>query len=86
MTGSVKGFFTNVEDSDRTNCPGNNCLVIEPAHLGFGSFTTKTDRDVDYWGGQAEAKFGNPEPVQVRQISCATTIPHRCGHPWHRPE
>jgi hypothetical protein len=68
MTGSVKGFFTNVEDSDRTNCPGNNCVVIEPTDSfgGVGSFTTKTDRDVDYWGGQAEAKFGNPEPVQVR--------------------
>lgn len=32
MTGSVNGFFTNVEGSDRTNCNGNNCVVIDPTN------------------------------------------------------
>jgi hypothetical protein len=52
VTGSVKGFLTNVEDSDRTNCNGNNCVVVEPTNAFFerGSFVTNTDRNVDYWG------------------------------------
>jgi hypothetical protein len=43
-------------------------VVIDPTNSfrDFGSFVTNTDRNVDYWGGQAETKFGNPEPVQVR--------------------
>jgi hypothetical protein len=46
----------------------SGCVVVSPtgSPIGIGSFVTKTDRDVDYWGGSAEAKFGRMEPVQVR--------------------
>ena len=30
------------------------------------TLNTKTDREVDYWGGQAELKFGRAEPVHVK--------------------
>src|SRR5262245_21951851 len=56
VTGSVKGFFANVETDDHKRCNGN-CAVFNPATgQGFTSSTlsTKTDRDADYWGGQAE--------------------------------
>src|ERR1700704_6592189 len=32
--------------------------------IGYGRFTTRTDRDVDYWGVGGEARFGKgAEPV-----------------------
>jgi hypothetical protein len=68
VTGSVKGFWSNIETDDHKRCNGS-CTVIDPASAQpFGSSTlnTKTDRDVDYWGGQAELKFGNPEPAHVK--------------------
>lgn len=73
VTGVVSGFFANVEGSDTTKCvsSGGNCyvenIVDDPDQLdsiGFDSFKTKTDRDVDYWGLDAEARFGKgAEPV-----------------------
>ena len=66
VTGSVKGFFANVETDDHKRCSGS-CVVFDPA-TGFGSMpsttlNTKTDREADYWGAQAELKFGRAEPV-----------------------
>ena len=71
VTGSVKGFFANVETDDRKGCNGDpgDCVVIDPATgLAFASSTlsTKTDREADYWGGQVELKFGRAEPVHVK--------------------
>ncbi len=71
VTGSVKGFFANVETDDRKGCNGDpgDCVVIDPASgLAFASSTlsTKTDREADYWGGQVELKFGRAEPVHVK--------------------
>jgi hypothetical protein len=68
VTGSIKGFFSSMEDSDRKGCDVSGCVVVSPtgSPIGIGSFVTKTDRDVDYWGGSAEAKFGRAEPAQVR--------------------
>ena len=74
VTGIVSGFFANVEDSDRKNCVSTGSLdctveniVDNPNQLDsidYDRFTTKTDRDVDYWGVDAEARFGKgPEPV-----------------------
>ena len=68
VTGSVKGFFANVETDDRKRCNGN-CTVFDPATgKGFtnSSFSTKTDREADYWGGQVELKFGRLEPVHTK--------------------
>ena len=71
VTGSVKGFFANVETDHRKNCNGGGsyCVVFDPASgLPFttGTLNTKTNRDVDYWGGQAELKFGRAEPLHVK--------------------
>jgi hypothetical protein len=71
VTGGVKGFWANLETDDRKGCNGgsNYCTVIDPTGAftsTSGTLSTKTDRDVDYWGGQAELKFGRPEPVNVK--------------------
>jgi hypothetical protein len=71
VTGGVKGFWANVETDDRKGCNGGSsvCTVIDPTGdftNNSGTLSTKTDRDVDYWGGQAELKFGRPEPVYVK--------------------
>lgn len=71
VTGSVKGFFANIETDDRKGCNGDpgDCVVIDPASgLAFASSTlsTKTDREADYWGGQVELKFGRAEPVHAK--------------------
>jgi hypothetical protein len=71
VTGSVKGFWANVETDDRKNCNGggSSCVVFDPSSgnaFTSGTLNTKTDRNVDYWGTQAELKFGRAEPVQVK--------------------
>jgi hypothetical protein len=67
VTGGVKGFWSGVDGDDTVTCR-NGCVVVDPTgQLAFGNtLRTKTDRDVDYWGGQAEFKFGNPQPVETR--------------------
>ena len=68
VTGAVKGFFSSVQDNDTTHC-ADHCVVVAPTNglTATGSaLTTNTGRDVDYWGGSLEAKFGGAEPVQVR--------------------
>jgi hypothetical protein len=65
VTIGAKGFWSNVETDNTTNC-SIGCVVIDPA-TGFlqngSTLRTKTSRDADYWGGQAEMKFGRAEPV-----------------------
>ena len=65
VTGAIKGFWSNVETDHTTRC-GATCVVIDPA-TGFlqsgKTLRTKTDRDADYWGAQAELKFGRAQPV-----------------------
>jgi hypothetical protein len=74
VAGVVSGFFANVQDTDRNSCTSTGSLecevenIVDDAHaldsIGYGHFTTKTDRDVDYWGVGAEARFGKrPEPI-----------------------
>jgi hypothetical protein len=70
VTGAIKGFWANLDDSDTTACRNQTCIVVDPTGeaTGFGPpvLRTKTDRDVDYWGGQAELKVGHGEPTHTR--------------------
>lgn len=65
VTGAVKGFWADVETDHRTNC-SSGCVVVDPA-TGFlrsgSTLRTNTDRQAEYWGAQAELKFGRAEPV-----------------------
>ena len=74
VTGVVSGFFANVSDDDHKKCVSTGSLECEAENIvdnphqldsfGFDQFTTKTDRDVDYWGVGGEARFGKgAEPV-----------------------
>jgi len=70
VTGTFKGFYANVETDRRVSCSGaTNCVVTDPTGaITFvsGRLSTKTDRDADYWGGQAELKFGTGVPQEVK--------------------
>jgi hypothetical protein len=70
VTGGVKGFWTSLENSDTSNCRASTCIVVDPTGTDFGFgppiLRTKTNRDVDYWGGQVEFKFGNAQPVHTK--------------------
>jgi len=73
VSGSVKGFWSSVDDDHTTQCqgaPGSaRCVVIDPtgASGAVGAFLrTKTDRQADYWGGQAELKFATGAPKEVK--------------------
>jgi hypothetical protein len=73
VTGSVKGFFANVETDDHKRCSGGagDCVVIDPTGTFVGlsdTLRTKTDREADYWGGQVELKFGRLEPVHEKPM------------------
>lgn len=70
ITGGVKGFWSNLTDDDVTRCRTSTCVAPDPAggSPAFGPpvLVTKADRDVDYWGGQAEAKFWSPNTTDVK--------------------
>ena len=74
VTGFVSGFFANVEDSERHNCVSTanlGCTVeaivddpTNPNSVTLPRFSTRTDRDVDFWGVGAETRFGRaPAPI-----------------------
>src|SRR5680860_102051 len=70
-SGSVKGFWANVEDDDTTRCSGAGayCAVVDPTG-GFvapsTSLVTKANREADYWGAQAELKLATGAPTEVK--------------------
>lgn len=71
VSGSVEGFWSNVEDDRTTSCKGGatTCVLFDPAGGGSesgSSLRTKTDRDADYWGGKAELKFATGAPTEVK--------------------
>ena len=70
VSGSVKGFWSNVETDDRSTCNNQTCFVFDPAGntFAFGppTLVTHTNRDADYWGGQAELKFATGQPTEVK--------------------
>lgn len=73
VTGVASGYFSNLNDGHRTNCTSTgsaDCTVEDiidtpgPDSVTGGAFGTKTSRDVNMWGGSAEARFGSlPEPT-----------------------
>jgi hypothetical protein len=71
VSGSIKGFWANIETDDRKRCNGDvgDCVVIDPTgsfSRATATLSTKTNREADYWGGQAELKFGRGEPVHEK--------------------
>ncbi len=70
VTGGIKGFWSNVTDDDRSRCKASTCDVPDPAGgppaFGPPVLDTKTTRDVDYWGGQLEAKLWSPNTTEVK--------------------
>ncbi len=80
VIGKVNGFWSNVEVGDRTRCTNTTttlCGAFDPTGEFFvtpaipfvgplPTLVTKTDRDTDYWGGQASIIVGNPHPVAVK--------------------
>ncbi len=68
VTGAVRGFWSNVETDNTKRCSGG-CVVVDPATgitAAGPNLRTKTNRDADYWGAQAELKFGRAEPVHEK--------------------
>lgn len=68
VTGGIKGFWAGIETDDTKRCSAS-CVVFDPTgnFAGrSGSLATKTDREADYWGAQAELKFGRPEPIHTK--------------------
>lgn len=68
VTGQLRGFFANMDEDYGRIC-WSGCVVANPGGPSidnFGYLNTRSHRDVDYWGGAAEAKFWSMETVQVR--------------------
>lgn len=77
VTGGIRGFFSELDVDDTKRCtttPSAFCTVViptlPPPSITPGSFPgvtlkTKTSRDVDYWGGAAEIKIGNPAAPNI---------------------
>lgn len=68
VSAGIQGFWAGVENDDHTGC-NKACVVIDPTGVSVSTsrkLRTKTDRDTDYWGGQAELKFARGEPVHVK--------------------
>ena len=74
VTGVLSGSYANVETSNRRSCVSAGALCTSqsivdhpdgPDSLVFpNGFTSKANRDVDFWGVGAEARFGDrPAPV-----------------------
>ncbi|MGE5261515.1 MAG: hypothetical protein ACM3MH_11640 [Actinomycetota bacterium] len=74
VTGVASGFFANVSNNTRRKCISSQDIECEAENIidnpnkldsfGFSQFKTNTDRNVDYWGGGGEARFGRAaEPV-----------------------
>jgi hypothetical protein len=73
VTGVASGFFANVDSDQTRHCQSgaNQVCTVEsivdtPGNdsATFGGFKTKTQRDVDFWGGSGELRFGQaPAPL-----------------------
>ena len=70
VTFGVKGFWSSLDDDEVTRCKTSTCIAPDPAGgppaFGPPVLVTKTTRDVDYWGGQAEAKFWSPNTNDIK--------------------
>jgi len=73
VTGVASGFFANVDSDQTRHCQSgaNQVCTVESIvdtpggdSATFGAFKTKTQRDVDFWGGSGELRFGQaPAPL-----------------------
>ena len=73
----ASGFYSEVDNSRRQKCESANgldCTVQDivdiPNQLdswSFAGFTTKTDREVDYWGATSEVTFGTDRRLKPRR-------------------
>jgi hypothetical protein len=70
VTGTVKGFWSDVGTDRLMPCSGTGkCKVIDPTGANTfvsSSLNTKSDVDGDYWGAQAELKFGTGAQQEVK--------------------
>jgi len=71
VTGSVDGFWSGIQNDTRTRCKSQDtrCVVIDPTGASVSRslrLNTKTDSDIDYWGGKASLKFGTGAPTEVK--------------------
>ncbi len=71
ITAGVKGFYTWLENSDQKVCPSSGCVIFDPSgsdglSISGAPSLTNTDREVDYWGGSVEFKFGHAKPVHEK--------------------
>ena len=70
VTLGVKGFWTALDKDTRTRCHASTCIVVDPTGEAFGAgpptLVNHTERDVDYWGGSVEMKFGHGQPTTVK--------------------
>lgn len=70
VTLGVKGFWSSLDDDDTTHCRTSTCVAPDPAGgppaFGPPVLNTKAWRDVDYWGGQAEAKIWSPNTNDIK--------------------
>ena len=71
VSGAVKGFWSHVETDHLVSCNQGTagCVVIDPTGANTftsGTLRTTTDRETDYWGAQAELKFGTGAPKEVK--------------------
>ncbi len=68
VTGQLRGFYTSIDDDGTRRC-WEDCVIADPGGISIDTanfVSTKTHRDVDYWGGAFEAKFWSLDSVQVR--------------------
>ena len=73
VIGVIDGYFANVTDNDVKGCSSTaaqSCTVENIVQTPgsdsarFAGFTTKTSRDVDFWGVNGELRFGDrPAPL-----------------------
>jgi hypothetical protein len=70
VTVGVKGFWTALDHDTRRRCHAPTCIVIDPTGNAFDfgppTLVNHTDREVDYWGGSVEMKFGHGQPTNVK--------------------
>ena len=70
VTVGVKGFWTALDHDTRTRCHAPTCIVIDPTGNAFDfgppTLVNHTEREVDYWGGSAELKFGHGQPTHTK--------------------
>ncbi len=70
VTLGVKGFWTALDKDTRTRCHASTCIVVDPTGDAFAdgppTLVNHTERDVDYWGGSVEMKFGHGQPTNVK--------------------